>query len=131
VAVNGQHSPPHLGRARHTLHVPALHSNGAPTPRALVDWIENRLVDLGGGFTRLTANGGWKDANNRTLHDELFIYFVDLEDPSPLALASIAHRVAVELGQDVVYLTVQALDVVHVQAITPSLPPKMAVALAR
>jgi hypothetical protein len=118
MAVNGEpHSPPQR-RARHTLHVPTLHSDGTRAPRALITWIEDRLIELGGGFTRLNAHGGWKREDGSNERDDLLIYVVDLAEASPLALGSIAQRVAVELDQDAVYLTVQTLEVVHVHAVT-------------
>lgn len=122
MAVDGTLYSQRHGRTRHTLYVPKLSSDGTGVPLELTSWIENRLVDLGGGFTRLSANGGWKGADGCVVHDDLLLYVVDLAKASPLILGSIAQRVAADLGQEVVYLTVQTLDVIHVHAVAPTPP---------
>jgi hypothetical protein len=92
VMVNDNPHPHPTRRARHTLHVPTFDISGAAAPRALITWIEDRLVDLGGGFTHLSASGGWENPDGSTSRDDLLIYLVDLDDASPLALGSIAQR---------------------------------------
>ena len=94
---------------RYTLHVPLVLNDGAPTPRAALRGIEDRLVDRFGGFTATTGTGGWKGAD-RAYVEPVQLYHVDTDRYGVWdELRELAQTIATQLGQEAVYITRQTI----------------------
>jgi len=93
---------------RFTLHVPEANNSGDPFGPETFAAIEERLLDIAGGFTLTHGIGVWRDPEDGTTYrDPLRLYSVDAEDTNEVLLSfgALADTVALALRQECVYLT--------------------------
>ena len=102
-------------KTRFTLYVPASYNNGQTVPNRWVVQLESDLAREFGGFTRMTASGGWIAPDGRTITEPMFLYACDIDNSAAVFAAEkvwrFADRVKHDLTQEAVYVTRETLDV--------------------
>lgn len=105
---------------RYTLHVPEQFNDGREIPGFMLDEIELDLVDMFGGYTRMSATGGWRADNGSTPIEPMQVYVVDSADPATLErLQRYAAHLTKQFEQDAIYLTRQEIETWLIEA-TPA-----------
>ena len=101
-----------LHTERLTLYVPEILNDGSPVTYERLEAYERELLDLVGGFTLSNGIGVWRSADDVVYREPVRLYSIDAPRASHVrkAVTALARRIGHELGQEVVYLTVVAVE---------------------
>jgi hypothetical protein len=106
------------------LHVPETLPDGLPVPHELLDTYEDQLLDIAAiakaaadgvgeeGFTLVAATGVWRSCSRKTHRESILRYELDVADAWAIRrpVEQLAQRIAEDLAQEMVYVTVSPLD---------------------
>lgn len=91
---------------RHTLHVPAQLNDGQPVGAGILDYVEQRLIAYGGGFTLTEGIGAWRGDDGNVYREPVKLYAVDSASPDTAdEILLLARRICDLLDQEAVYVT--------------------------
>lgn len=80
-------------------------SDGRPVDSAVWNWLENRLCEQFGGFTRGPhVDGAWKDANGEIIRDRSRVYYVAGDGPYR-RVWRLCEEIAARFDQQCVYVS--------------------------
>ncbi len=98
--------------ARFTLIVPEALNDGTPAGVEQLAAYEHDLLDIVGGYTLISAIGAWRSPAGDIYHEPVRKYELDIADDPTVRdqLLALASRIALELAQDAIYLTVAPID---------------------
>ena len=89
---------------RLTITVPKADNDGRLIPPKLFDWLEDELVRVYGGWTRVKVRGGWKNDAGDIISEESFRYDI-LTSMGSIRLEFLAAEVARRWKQETVLVT--------------------------
>jgi len=108
--------------ARFTLTMPEAFNDGAPVLLEQLALYEQELLDLVGGYTLTSAIGAWRAPTGDVYYEPVRKYELDIADDPAVRdeLLALASRIALELAQDAIYLTVAPITKQLVSAAVPA-----------
>jgi hypothetical protein len=90
---------------RFILHIPEQYNDGTAVGREVFEAVEERLLEIGGGFTLTHTTGAWRSDDGTIYREPIACYAVGAEAEAQRPLHKLAKLVGTVLRQEAVYLT--------------------------
>ena len=96
-----------MGTTEYTLHVPTRLNSGARVSAEFFRTLEDRLVSIGGGFSRVRIVGGYRMSDGSLKRESVYTYTLLAPDTSAIQqrIRSLASHVRIQLAQESVLVT--------------------------
>jgi hypothetical protein len=88
------------------LHLPETFNDGRLVSVERLQAYEEELLEIAGGFTLVSATGTWRSPLGQSYREPVRLYEIDVpNEQARERLLALAHRIALELDQEAVYVT--------------------------